>query len=102
MKFEIWAEASLPKHGLTLPVVDDWHFDLFEDLLVSSLSEGVLAPAGSHATLAGEFNEAVGQADWADVRVAGVVHVPVHADDGDVVELKNQILNLIFEKTKLI
>ena len=91
MKFEIRAEASLPEHGLTLSVVDYWDFDLFEDLLVSSLSEGILAPSGGHATLAGEFNEAVGQADGADVRVAGVVDVPVHADDGNVVELKDQI-----------
>ena len=91
MKFEIRAEASLPEHGLTLSVVDHWDFNLLENLLVGSLSEGILTPSGGHATLAGEFNEAVGQADGADVRVAGVVDVSVDADDGNVVELKNQI-----------
>jgi len=66
--------------------VDDGDFNLFKNLLVRSLRESILAPSSSLATLSGEIEQPIGQADWADVRVSGVVDVPIDPDEGNVVE----------------
>lgn len=86
MENKVRTEPGLPEHVLALTVVHDRHLHLLEDLLVRALGEGVLAPAGGHATLAGKLDVLVRQADGADVRVARVVDVAVDPDEGDVVE----------------
>ena len=66
-------------------IADDWDVNLFEDLLVSAPLEAVLAPSGDVAPLTGELLGPVRKADWRDVGVLGVIHVPVQTDHGDVV-----------------
>jgi len=94
---KVGAETGLPQHGLALAVVDDRNFDLLQDLLVRPLGEGVLAPAGCHAALSGKFDVPVGQADGADVGVAGVVDVAVDPDKGNVVEEVARVVLVVDE-----
>ena len=91
MEDKVWAESGLLQHGLTLSVVNDGDLNFFENLLVRSLRESILAPSSGLATLSGEVDQPVGQADWADVRVSGIVDVPVDPDESNVVEESSRI-----------
>lgn len=94
---KVGTESGPSEQVLALAVVDDRNFDLLEDLLVRSLREGVLAPAGGHAALAGKLDVPVRQADWADVRVSRVVDVAVDSDERDVVEEVARVVLVVDE-----
>ena len=68
MECETPAQLGPLEHGLALAVVDDGKLDFLEHVLVVSIDESVLAPAGHEAATSGEVFLAVGQADGADVR----------------------------------
>ena len=97
MKDEVGTEPGPSEQVLALAVVDDRNFDLLEDLLVRSLRKGVLAPAGGHAALAGKLDVPVWQADGTDVRVPGVVNVPVDANKCNIVEQVARVVLVVDE-----
>ena len=97
MEDKVWAESGLLQHGLTLSVVNDGDLNFFENLLVRSLRESILAPSSGLATLSGEVDQPVGQADWADVRVSGIVDVPVDPDESNVVEEVARVVLIVDE-----
>lgn len=97
VKREVLSEPGLPEHVLTLTVVHDRDFHLLEDLLVGPLREGVLAPSGRSAALSGKLDVPVWQADGTDVRVPGVVNVPVDADKCNIVEQVARVVLVVDE-----
>ena len=82
---ELRTKPRPPEHVLALPVVQHGQVDLLEDVLVRAAGEGVLAPPGDVAPLAGKVLLVVGQAHGADVGVPAEVDIPVEPDHSDVV-----------------
>lgn len=86
VQFETVSQAGVPQLLLALLVVDDWHVDLLQDVLVlAKVTECVLTPSRGPATGSGKVRVLLRQAGWADVGRLGVVQGFVELQDGNVV-----------------
>lgn len=80
------SQTGVPQLGLALVVGQNGHIDLLENVLVLSvLSEGVLAPASGPAASSSEVRVLVGQTGGTDVGILGEVHWVVQLEDGQVI-----------------
>lgn len=80
------SQTGVPQLGLALVVRQNWYIDLLENVLVLSvLSEGVLAPTGGPAASSSEVRVLIGQTGGTDVGILGEVHWVVQLEDGQVI-----------------
>lgn len=79
------AQSSLSQLVLASVLVDDWHVNFLQDVLVLSVLPVVLAPSGGPASLTGEVGELVGQTGGADVWCSREVHWLAQLEDRQIV-----------------